>query len=112
MAIKRAEVYQGKDNIFAELGRPDSEIHMLKAQIVAELYRLATERNLTQVEAGKLMGLTQPEVSRLFKGTFREYSVDRLMALLTAFDRDVEIISRPRATKSRKPHIIFKPTAA
>jgi hypothetical protein len=44
MATKRPEVYQGKDNIFAELGRPDSEIHMLKAQIVAELYRLATQR--------------------------------------------------------------------
>lgn len=41
------------------------------------------------------MGISQPEVSRLFKGHFREYSVERLMEFLTAFDRDVEIVSNP-----------------
>lgn len=111
MAAKRAEIHQGKANIFAELGRPDAEMHMLKAHIVAELYRLTTERKLTQGKAGELMGLTQPEVSRLFKGTFREFSVDRLMALLTAFDRDIEIVSKPRPGGKRKPSITFKPAA-
>ena len=48
----------------------------LKAQIVAEIYRLTNERKLTQAEAGNVMGITQPEVSRMFKGNFREYSVE------------------------------------
>lgn len=89
----------GSDNIFADLRLPDAASHFLKAQIVAELYRLKTERKLTQAEAGALMGISQPEVSRLFKGTFREYSVDRLVAFLTAFDHDVEIVSRPRTRR-------------
>lgn len=109
MTTGRADIYEGDSNIFAELGRPDAQAHMLKAQIVAELYRLVSERKLTQAKAGELMGLTQPEVSRLFKGTFREYSVERLMALLTAFDRDVEIVARP--TRSRRPQITFKASA-
>jgi predicted XRE-type DNA-binding protein len=61
------------------------------------------------------MGISQPEVSRLFKGNFREYSIERLMAFLTAFDRDVEIVSRPRSRKGKKAErgqIIFKPVAA
>lgn len=115
MKSKQAEVHESDGNIFADLGLPDADSHFLKAQIVAELYRLTNERKLTQARAGALMGISQPEVSRLFKGNFREYSIERLMAFLTTFDRDVEIVSRPRpkrARKSERGQIIFKPVAA
>lgn len=111
----KIEVYEGSGNIFADLGLPDAGNHFLKAQIVAELHRLTTERKLTQQKAGALMGISQPEVSRLFKGHFREYSVDRLIAFLTAFDRDIEIVARPRnkrGKKTQRGHITFKPVAA
>ncbi len=108
-------MHESDRNIFADLGLPDSDSHFLKAQIVAELYRLTNERKLTQGKAGALMGISQPEVSRLFKGNFREYSIERLMAFLTTFDRDVEIVSRPRpkrAGKLERGQIFFKPVAA
>jgi predicted XRE-type DNA-binding protein len=92
----KVEIYKSDPNIFAELGLPDAGSHFLKAKIVAELYRLTNERKLTQSKAGRLMGISQPEVSRLFKGHFREYSMERLIGFLTAFDRDVEIVARPR----------------
>jgi predicted XRE-type DNA-binding protein len=112
MTTKDTRVYQGGPNAFADLGLPDADNHILKAQIVAELYRLTRERKLTQQKAGALLGISQPEVSRLFKGHFREYSVDRLIAFLTAFDRDVEIVARPRdkrANKAERGHITFRP---
>ncbi len=112
MSRTRADIHETRGNIFADLGRPDADIHFLKAQIVAELYRLFQERKLTQAKAGELMGITQPEVSRLFRGHFREYSVERLMTFLTAFGRDVEIVSRPRASTSRRGHVSFKPAEA
>jgi predicted XRE-type DNA-binding protein len=102
----------GSGNIFADLGLPDAETHFLRAQIVAEIYRLTRERKLTQAAAGKRMGITQPEVSRMFKGRFREYSVDRLMEFLTAFDRDVEIRVRPHKKAGHKGKITFSPLAA
>src|ERR1700724_3106958 len=102
MTAKQVEVHEGSGNIFADLGLPDADNHFLKAQIVAELYRLTNERKLTQAKAGSLMGISQPEVSRLFKGNFREYSIERLMTFLTAFDRDVEIVSRPRTGHAKK----------
>src|SRR6516165_11082458 len=95
MMARKVRVEVGSGNIFADLGLPDADTHFLKAQIVSEMYRLTTERKLTQAKAGKLMGITQPEVSRMFKGQFREYSVDRLMGFLTSFDRDVEIVVKP-----------------
>jgi predicted XRE-type DNA-binding protein len=86
------------DSIFGELSLPDAGTHFRKTQIVAELYRLSTQRKLTQRQAGEIMGISQPEVSRLFRGTLREYSVERLMGFLTSFNHDVEIVVRPRQT--------------
>jgi predicted XRE-type DNA-binding protein len=112
MSETNVEVHESGDNLFADLGFPNAEVHFLKAEIVSELYRLVGERKLTQAKAGALMGVSQPEVSRLFKGSFREYSVDRLMTFLTAFDRDVEIVSRPSVSgKGERGSIRFKPVS-
>ena len=113
MTDQLVEIHESGSNIFADLGLPDAGAHFLKAQMVAELYRLIGDRGLTQTKAGDLMGISQPEVSRLFNGNFREYSVDRLMALLTAFDLDVEIVPRPRlsAATGERGQIRFRPGA-
>lgn len=109
---RKIKVATSSGNIFADLGLPDADTHFLKAQIVSEIYRLTQERKLTQSRAGALMGISQPEVSRLFKGNFREYAVDRLMGFLTAFDRDVEIVVRKRKKAGKGGRIIFKVQAA
>ena len=97
---RKMKVEPGSGNIFADLGLPDAKTHFLKAQIVSEIYRLVRERKLTQARAGERLGITQPEVSRLFKGNFREYSIERLIGFLTALDRDVEITVRARKEAS------------
>ncbi len=79
---------------------------------MSEIYRLIRERKLTQAAAGKLMGVSQPEVSRMFKGNFREYSLDRLMGFLTGFDRDVDITVRPHKKRGQAGRITFNPHAA
>ena len=109
---RKVKVEVGSGNIFADLGLPDAETHYLKAQIVSEIYRLAKERKLTQAASGKRMGISQPEVSRMFKGHFREYSVDRLMEFLTAFDRDVEIVVKPHKKAGKAGKITFVPAVA
>jgi predicted XRE-type DNA-binding protein len=108
--MKEAEIaiYRGGSNIFADLGLPDADHHFLKAKIVAELYRLVSEEKLTQMAAGQRLGITQPEVSRLFKGNFREYSVERLIGFLTAFNQDVEIVTRPTHGKNERGEISFR----
>src|SRR3981189_2655657 len=102
MMAHRVRVAVASGNIFADLSLPDAETHFLKAQIVSEIYRLTKERKLTQDQAGKRMGISQPEVSRMFRGNFREYSVDRLMEFLTTFERDVEIVVKPHKRGSRQ----------
>jgi predicted XRE-type DNA-binding protein len=109
---RKVKVEVGSGNIFVDLGLPDADTHFLKAQIVSEIYRITSERKLTQARAGKLMGITQPEVSRMFKGSFREYSIERLMGFLTSFDRDVEIVVKPHKKAGKAGRITFSPLSA
>ncbi len=109
---RKPRIHESGPNIFADLALPDADVHFLKAQIVAELYRLCTSRKLSQTKAGALMGISQPEVSRLFKGHFREYSVERLMNFLTSFSHDVEIVVRPSKLRRKAGRIMFTSEAA
>ncbi len=94
METDDVEIERGSGNVFAGLGRPDAEAQLLKAELVACIDQIVRRRRLTQVEAAKLLGLSQPDVSRLLRGNFREYSIDRLLRLLTALGRDVDIVIR------------------
>jgi predicted XRE-type DNA-binding protein len=106
-ANSNGSVYEGDKNVFAEIGLPDADTHLLKAQIVAEILRLVRGRKLTQSAAGKIMGISQPEVSRLFKGVFREYALERLLGFLAAFDRDIDITVRPRTNDGAPGRVRF-----
>lgn len=98
---KIAVATKSKGNVFADLGVPDAGEHHVKSGIVAEIYKIVKSRRLTQVQAAEVMGITQPQVSRMFRGHFREYSVLRLINFLTVFDRDVDIVIRPHEKKRR-----------
>lgn len=100
MEMEETRVERGSDNLFADLGYPEPEVHLLKAGLVTRIDRIIRRRKLKQVEAAKLLGLSQPDVSHLLRGDFRDYSVERLLRLLTALGRDVEIIIRePRSQR-------------
>lgn len=94
------KIERGSGNVFADLGRPDADIVLLKAELVTRIDAIIRRRRLTQARAAELLGLSQPDVSRLMRGNFRDYSVDRLLRLLTALGQDVEIsVRRPRSRR-------------
>ena len=94
MKTDKVKIERGSGNVFADLGLPDADAHLLKAELVTRIDRIIRQRGLKQVEAAKLLGLSQPDVSRLLRGNFREYSMERLFRLLTALGRDVNIVIR------------------
>ena len=87
-------VERGSGNVFADLGFPDSDAHLVKAELVSRIDDIVRRRGITQTEAARLLGLSQPDVSRLLRGDFREYSLERLFRLLTTLGRDVDIVIR------------------
>ena len=92
---RRATVTQGSANIFADLGLPNPEQELLKAQLTLQIYSILKESGLTQVKMAKLLGVRQPQVSLLMRNRAGSFSVGRLMEFLIALRRDVEITLRP-----------------
>ena len=95
MTPSDSNVEPGSGNVFADLDRPGADAHLLKAELVSRIDALVRRRGITQTEAARLLGLGQPDVSRLLRGDFREYSLERLFRLLTALGRDIDIVIRP-----------------
>ncbi len=92
MASEGIRIERGSGNVFADLGRPDADTHLLKAELVARIDEIIRGRRLNQTQAAELLGVSQPDVSRLLRGDFRDYSVERLLRLLMALGRDVDIV--------------------
>ncbi len=105
MASRSAEphepIIRGTGNVFADLGFPDAAERQAKLRLAYALNQLLAARKLSQAEAAKVLGVTQPKVSALRNYKLAGFSVERLMNLLTALDQDVEIVIR-RKPRSRK----------
>jgi predicted XRE-type DNA-binding protein len=93
--MSKSRVEAGGRNVFADLGLPDAGEHFVKAQLVYKIDTILKERGLKQVEAGRLLRIPQPDVSKMLRGEFRQFSVERLLRFLVALDHDVEIVVKP-----------------
>ena len=98
---EETKVTPSSGNVFADLGLPDADQLLAKADLAIEITRIIDERGLTQVEAAELMGVDQPKVSALVRGRLDGFSMERLYRFLNALGRDVEIVVKPKP-KSRK----------
>ena len=65
-------VKRGSENLFADLGHADPGTHLLKAGLVTSIRDINKAGKLTQAEAALRVGLSQPDVSRLLRGPFRD----------------------------------------
>lgn len=100
------KIERSSGNVFADLERPDAEAQLLKAELVTRIDEILRRRRLTQTQAAKLLGLSQPDVSRLLRGNFRDYSVERLLRLLMVLGRDVDIVIRkPKSRRQGKLNV-------
>lgn len=98
MSKKRYEV--GSGNVFKDLGIPNAEEHLVKAQLVFKIESIMKSRRLKQAEAAELLGIKQPDVSKMLSGEFRQFSVERLLRFLVSLDQDVEIVVKPHRGRS------------
>ena len=93
----------GSGNVFKDLGLPNAEEHLVKAQLVFKIDTILKKRHLKQVEAAALFGVRQPDVSKMLRGDFRQFSVERLLRFLVALDQDVQIVVKPHHDRKNAP---------
>ena len=95
MARRATRITRGSGNVFADLGLPNPEQEMLKARLTLQIYRIVKARGLTQIQAAKILGVSQPQVSALMRNRAGNFSVGRLIEFLTALGQDVRITVKP-----------------
>ena len=93
----------GSGNVFADIGVPNADEHLIKAQLVDKIDTLMKERSLKQVDAADLFGVKQPDVSKMLRGDFRQFSVERLLRFLVALGQDGEIVVRSPRNSQQPP---------
>jgi len=93
-------VEAGSGNVFADLGIAQPELALVKAQLVQRIRDGIAEKNLTQTQAAKLLGLDQPKVSALVRGRTSGYSTDRLFRFLNLLGQQIDITIRPVSGKA------------
>jgi predicted XRE-type DNA-binding protein len=96
----------GSRNVFKDIGVPNAEEHLVKAQLVFKIDTILKARGLKQVEAAALFGVRQPDVSKMLRGEFRQFSVERLLRFLVALDQDVAIIVKPHRDRNNAPALL------
>jgi predicted XRE-type DNA-binding protein len=97
---KSSKITPGSGNIFADLGFENPQEHHVRAQLVMLLSKMIEAQSLTQGQAASRMGLRQPDVSKLLRGGFDGFSLERLLNFVRALGADVEI--KIKTGKSRQ----------
>jgi predicted XRE-type DNA-binding protein len=98
---RKIKVTKSSGNVFADIDIPNADEHLVKADIVLDIAARIKAKGLTQARAAKLMGLSQPDVSKLLRGSFAGYTLDRLFSFLRALGNDVRIQIVPTRRKTK-----------
>lgn len=98
---RKESITRGTSNVFADLGFPDAEERQTKLRLAHAINSILGDRQVLQVQAAELLGITQPKISALAHYKLEGFSVERLMTFLTSLDQDVEItIKKKPRTRS------------
>lgn len=99
----KKDYVEGSGNIYADLGLPNSEEALAKADLAHRIVDIIEDRSLTQVRAARILGIDQPKVSALMRGRLSDFSIERLLRFLLLLDQDVHIAvtARPRSSRKR-----------
>lgn len=97
MSEKPPDFEIGTDNVFADLGLPDPEERLMKAQLSQQIALIVQRGRLTQAQAAERMGISQPKVSAILRGRLGGISVERLITLLLRLGQDVQLVVKPKS---------------
>lgn len=97
----QVEIVAGSGNVFADVGMPDPDAALAKAKFAYAISSQIRRRRWTQAEAARILGVGQPDVSRIVRGRLEGYSIERLALLLNRLDLDVDISVSPNLELAR-----------
>ena len=103
--MTKAIVQRSSGNVFADLGLPNADARLAKAELARVIRAIVKGKNWTQRRAADVLGIAAPDVSDLMRGKLARFSQERLERFLNALDMDVDIRVRPRAPGKKQASV-------
>lgn len=103
--MKTPEITESSGNVFADLGLEEPEERLAKSDIAAKIAQIIEKRHLSQAAAAKLLGISQPKVSLILNGQLKGFSMEKLLLLMVALDRDIEIRIKKKPRSRAQAHL-------
>ena len=104
--MSKARSTKSSGNVFADIGMPGAEEHLAKADLVIGIAAIIRSKGLSQTAAAKLIGIAQPDVSRLMRGR-TVIAIAHRLATLRNFDR-VVMLQGGRIIDDGPPDVLVK----
>src|SRR5208283_5092366 len=101
--MAKRDYIESSGNVFADLGLPDADEMLAKAELAIKIADILRQRRLTQTQAAAILGVDQPKVSALIRGRLSGFSIERLLRFLLLLGTDVSITIKPRERARVKP---------
>ena len=102
----RPEITPSAGNVFTDLRLANADEKKTKVRLAVAINQIIASEELSQVAAARRLKINQPKISALANYRLEGFSVERLMHFLTALDRDVEIIIRPKPRSRKEARIL------
>ncbi|MDA8150194.1 MAG: helix-turn-helix transcriptional regulator [Nitrospiraceae bacterium] len=84
---------EGSENIFKDLGFSEAEAEhlMIRSRLMIEVEKFVERSKLSQREAAKMLGITQPRLNDLLQGKIQKFSIDALVKMLAKVGIHVDV---------------------
>ncbi len=96
------ELVEGSGNVFRDFGDPETGLKQAKAIVAARIVSVLDERRLTVRKTAALTGFAPADFSRIRNADLGRFTLDRLMKMLAALDRDLRITVHVDAGRERE----------
>jgi predicted XRE-type DNA-binding protein len=102
---KKIDYTPGSGNVFADLGFPDAEEMLAKADLAIQINDLIKKKKLTKAKVAALLAIDQEQIVALSKGLLSEFSFETLFRFLSILGKSFVITVIPKA-RSKKQDIV------
>ena len=102
-----SEIEKGSGNVYQDLGLPDAGEMQIKAALASKISELIKRRELSQVEAARIVDMPQPKLSGMLRGQFRGISQAKMLECLNRLGQDIEIVVHDAAVPEGRTSVVF-----
>ncbi len=106
MKKDKIQLGRGSDNPFRDVGLPDADTKLLKADLSGKIMAILDKKGWSQRQASKQTGIDQADICRIRNADLKGFTIDRLVKILNNLNHKVEVTVRPIRRRTRiKAHV-------